>query len=84
MMATAKSKMIICAGKSYRVGGLSAKAGPRFRQKLVSMGVLPGVVLTVLRQAPFGGPLHCRLNATELCLRKKELHLLILDEVEKS
>jgi ferrous iron transport protein A len=42
------------------------------RQKLLAMGLIPGVILQVVRVAPLGCPLQIRLRGVTLSLRKKE------------
>lgn len=45
--------------------------GP-IRQRLLDMGLLPGVELTVERVGPAGGPVWVRLQGFQLALRRKE------------
>lgn len=42
-------------GKSVKV--LSIEGGHHCRQRLIRLGLRPGVVLRVLRSAPFSGPI---------------------------
>ncbi len=42
------------------------------RRLLLAMGLVPGVVLTLLRVAPFGDPLIVQVLGTQLILCKKE------------
>ncbi|MAG37136.1 MAG: hypothetical protein CL878_12960 [Dehalococcoidia bacterium] len=46
-------------------------AGP-VRRRMVDMGLLPGVELTVERLAPLGDPMEVRVKGYHLALRKSE------------
>jgi len=41
-------------------------------RRLMEMGVIPGVVLTTVKSAPFGDPLEVRVRGYSLALRKRE------------
>lgn len=47
-----------------------------FRQKLLAMGLTPGVVLTVIRVAPLGDPIQVLLRGYTLSLRKSDCQQL--------
>ncbi|MBE5650228.1 hypothetical protein HIN51_19145, partial [Salmonella enterica subsp. enterica serovar Dublin] len=42
----------------------------RFRQKLLSLGMLPGSSFNVVRVAPLGDPIHIETRRVSLVLRK--------------
>lgn len=65
----------------YRVTGFAANITPLYRQKLLSMGMLPGVLFHVVRVAPLGDPVHIESGQTNLILRKKDLGLLTFSPV---
>lgn len=48
-------------------------------RRLMEMGVVPGVSVTVVKAAPFGDPMEIRLRGYSLALRKSEA-----DKVEVS
>ncbi len=59
-------------GESARV--LSLKQVPAsFRQRLMSMGIAHGVVMTLVRKAPLGCPLEFECGPTLLCVRAHEI-----------
>lgn len=58
-------------GTRARVVGLRPDAAGD-RRKLMSMGVMPGVELTVARVAPLGDPVEIELRGFRLSLRKAE------------
>lgn len=58
-------------GERARVMGFGASAGA-YRRKLLSLGILPGVELNVVRVAPMGDPVEVRLRGFSLSLRKDE------------
>ncbi|WP_158379429.1 ferrous iron transporter A [Candidatus Williamhamiltonella defendens] len=68
--------MHFVSGHSYRIIGFSKDISPAYRQKLLSLGVLPGLFFTVIREAPMGDPLHIKINQINLILRKSDLHFL--------
>ncbi|MBK1438755.1 ferrous iron transport protein A [Parapedobacter sp. ISTM3] len=49
--------------------------------KIYEMGLLPGVVLTLKRQAPFNGPvcIHIRDNPNAIALRRSEAALILIE-----
>ncbi|MEG3133700.1 ferrous iron transporter A [Rouxiella sp. T17] len=62
--------------RCYKIIGFSSNISPSYRQKLLSLGMLPGAVFNVLRVAPLGDPLQIETRRTHLVLRKKDLQLL--------
>jgi ferrous iron transport protein A len=57
-----------------------AKACPAgYKRRLLSMGVLPNTVLTVLRVAPLGDPIELRLRDFHLTLRKAEAAAVLVE-----
>jgi ferrous iron transport protein A len=47
--------------------------------KLLSMGILPGSVIEVVRKAPFGGTFYVKVNGYNFALRSNELSCILLD-----
>lgn len=62
----------------YRIAGYSADISPSYRQRLFSMGLLPGAALKVIRVAPLGDPVQIETRRTNLMLRARDLALLDL------
>lgn len=67
-------------GEAGRVTGFS-KENRDYRQRLLAMGLLPGVVFTVTRVAPLGDPVEIRLRNFPLTLRKREADILHVERV---
>lgn len=67
-------------GQKARIIGL--KMGDRvYRQKLISMGLIPGAILTVVRMAPLRDPIEILVNGFTLSLRKNEASMMQIEEV---
>lgn len=52
-----------------------------YRQRLMSMGLLPGTEFTVSRIAPLGDPVEITVRGFALSLRKNEASILQIEEV---
>ncbi|MGB8664098.1 MAG: ferrous iron transporter A [Serratia inhibens] len=64
---------------AYKIAGFSRDIGPAYRQKLLSLGMLPGSSFEVVRVAPFGDPIEIKTRRVSLVLRRKDLALILLD-----
>ena len=53
-----------------------------YRQKLLSMGLIKGTNLILLKTAPLGDPVQLGLRGFKLSLRKKEADILILERIK--
>lgn len=73
--------MSLLARQHYQILGFSPSVSPAWRQKLLSLGLLPGARFQVLRIAPLGDPLQIQAGRVSLMLRKKDLALLQLQPV---
>ncbi len=62
-------------GQSGHITKLDA-AQPAYRQKLLSMGLLPGAAICVTRYAPLGDPIEITVRGTRVSLRKAEANLV--------
>lgn len=67
-------------GDSARVTGL-ARGDRGYRQRLLAMGLTPGVVFSVRRKAPLGDPIEISVRNFTLTLRKSEAAILELEAV---
>ncbi len=56
---------------TYKITGFSNEISPAYRQKLLSLGMLPGSQFDVVRVAPFGDPIEIKTRRVSLVLRKK-------------
>ncbi len=75
MVATPNSNKQITAMKSGTVQGFS---NDQVGSKLLAMGVLPGSVVRVVREAPFGGGIVIKVDSNYLALRKQEAACILL------
>jgi ferrous iron transport protein A len=67
-------------GKKGRITGIHA--GEKvYRQRLISMGLLPGTEFIVSRIAPLGDPVEITVRGFSLSLRKGEASILQIEEV---
>ncbi|EFB7205395.1 TPA: ferrous iron transporter A [Escherichia coli] len=66
---------------AWKITGFSHEISPAYRQKLLSLGMLPGTSFNVVRVAPLGDPIHIETRRVSLVLRKKDLALLEVEAV---
>ena len=66
---------------AWKITGISREICPAYRQKLLSLGMLPGSSFNVVRVAPLGDPIHIETRRVSLVLRKKDLALLEVEAV---
>ena len=57
-------------GRSARV--VSVGGTGRVTQRLMEMGVIPGIGVKVIKTGPFGDPIEIRLRGYSLAMRKNE------------
>jgi len=67
--------------KKMKVGDVGVVAGfsttdPAYRQKLLRMGLNRNAEFTVVRKAPFGGPIEIEVKSSRLVLRSDEADAL--------
>jgi len=65
--------------RAYRITGFSHEISPAYRQKLLSLGMLPGPLFNIIRVAPMGDPVQIETRRTSLVVRRKDLDLLKLE-----
>ncbi|MFC6378652.1 FeoA domain-containing protein [Tatumella terrea] len=63
----------------YRIRAISPQTPAAFRQKLLSLGLLPGADFEVVRAAPLGDPLEISTPTLTIMLRRRDLALLQLE-----
>ena len=66
---------------TWKITGFAREISPAYRQKLLSLGMLPGSTFNVVRVAPLGDPIHIETRRVSLVLRKKDLALLEVEAV---
>ncbi|HEV7701033.1 MAG TPA: ferrous iron transport protein A [Pyrinomonadaceae bacterium] len=57
-------------GKTARV--VSILGNGRTTQRLMEMGVIPGIGIEIIKTAPFGDPMEVRLRGYSLAMRRSE------------
>ncbi len=60
---------------------VSVRAATSIRQRLIDMGLLPGVELELLRVAPLGDPIEIKLKGYNLSLRKIEASTIAVEVI---
>ena len=67
---TSKKLTNVPIGCDARV--ISVSGNSRITQRLMEMGVIPGVSVRVVKMAPFGDPIEVRLRGYSLAMRRTE------------
>lgn len=52
-----------------------------YRQRLISLGLLPGTEFRIMRIAPLGDPVEIAIRGFALILRKNEANILDVEQV---
>ncbi|KKB02844.1 FeoA domain-containing protein [Pantoea anthophila] len=73
--------MAINTGCSYRIVGYQSSVNSAWRQKLLTMGMLPGAVIEIIRVAPLGDPIQISTRRVTLAVRQSDLDAIILEEI---
>lgn len=71
--------MSVLPGQHYLIRAFDPHMPPAFRQKLLSLGLLPGTRFRAGRKAPLGDPLEIHIASLTLMLRQSDLRLLTLE-----
>lgn len=66
-------------GDSGRVLDFST-SDPQYRQKLLRMGLTRNAEFSVVRKAPFGGPIEIEVKGSRLVLRSDEADAFEVDQ----
>ena len=80
MSSTSNRVQDLKPGDTARVVRL-AKGDRGYRQRLLAMGMTPGVVFSITRVAPFGDPIEINVRNFTLTLRKIEADILEIERV---
>lgn len=67
-------------GESAKIKQIEQGA-PIYRHKLLSLGIIPGAVLKVIRRAPLGCPVEVQVHGSRMCLRSHEAAIVCLERV---
>ncbi|GAA0468685.1 MULTISPECIES: FeoA domain-containing protein [Tatumella] len=73
--------MTVTAGHRYLIRAINPQTPPAFRQRLLSLGLLPGTDFQVVRVAPLGDPLEIHTRTMNLMLRRRDLRSLSLERL---
>ncbi|MDY6054932.1 FeoA family protein [Micrococcus sp.] len=65
-------------GETATVTGVCDAVRPEVARRLFDLGFMPGMEVTRVRRAPFGGPLVVRVADYELTLRRDQARCVIL------
>ena len=68
---------------AWKIIGFTREISPAYRQKLLSLGMLPGSSFQVVRVAPLGDPIHIETRRVNLVLRKKDLALIEVESLSR-
>lgn len=52
-----------------------------YRNRLMSLGLMPGTQFRVVRKAPLADPFEIYVRGFHLCLRKNEANILLLEKL---
>jgi len=66
---------------AWKITGFTRETA--YRQKLLSLGMLPGSSFQVVRVAPLGDPVHIETRRVNLVLRKKDLALIEVEALSR-
>lgn len=67
-------------GDKARIVGLG-KGNLDYRQRLMSMGLTPGVAFEITRVAPLGDPVEIRVRGFAMSLRKAEADMIAVEKL---
>ncbi len=67
------------AGARGEVVGFTT-SDPVYRQKLLRMGLTRNATFSVVRKAPFGGPIEIEIKGFRLVLRSNEANVLNVEQ----
>ena len=67
-------------GDRARVAGY-AETGKGYRRKLLTMGLTPGIEISITRVAPMGDPVEIRVRGFALSLRQEEARALNVEKL---
>ncbi len=65
--------------KEGEIGIIHKFTDDKMASKLLSMGVLPGKSLRLVRRVPFGGGLYIKVDACNIAVREAEAQQIVLE-----
>lgn len=69
-VSSVKTLTTLSPGETARV--FAIRDNGRISRRLMEMGVIPGVTVTVVKAAPFGDPVEVRVRGYSLAMRRSE------------
>ena len=73
----------MAVGETGKVSGY-VKGASAYREKLLSMGLINGTMITVERIPPMGDPVEIKVRGFALSLRKDEASALLVERGKES
>lgn len=67
-------------GTSSRIVGFAETLPTAVRARLCQLGFRPGCTVETVRRAPLGDPVVYRVCNSEMCLRRSEAALVLVDD----
>ena len=67
--------------RSYQLIDFNPNCLANYKNKLIALGLIPGKIFTIIRQAPFGGPIEIKIDRTHLALRASETKMLLCKQI---
>lgn len=71
----------ISIGQRARITGFTS-VETNFRRKLLSLGIMPGAEVEILRTAPMGDPIQIKLRGASVSLRRSEASIIEAEAIE--
>ncbi|MCD4753700.1 MAG: metal-dependent transcriptional regulator [Anaerolineaceae bacterium] len=68
----------MAVGESAQILELRGKG--KLQRRLLSMGFVPGAMISIVREAPFGDPFLCRIKKSNVALRRKEADAVLVKQ----
>lgn len=68
-------------GARARIHAVSTARDPQLARRLVDLGLEPGRCVEVVRRAPLGDPTVYRVADYELCLRRADASLVLVEVI---
>ncbi len=68
------------SGKTVRIVGFTS--GHDLESKLRQLGIMPGDIARVIRQAPLGGPFLIEISGREIALGQSIAEKITVEEIE--
>ena len=74
-------KILLTPGHQYRIKRFADDINAHYKHRLMSMGLLPNAVFSVIRRAPLGQTLEISTGDCHLSLRRQELTSVECEEI---